>query len=248
MSGEYELKAGERVDDLQRNGLCIIQNPDAFRFGMDALLLADFTRPRRRDRIADLGTGTGILPLIMSQNEPSASFEAIELQSDMADMAARSVAMNGLGDRISVRCMDLRAAHEALGRGSMDGVVCNPPYGKKNGTLKNETETVLISRHETDCTVDDIAHAASELLRDKGRLWLVFPAPRLLELCDALRHDALEPKRLRMVCAKADRAPYLVLVEAVKKAKPALLWLPPLIVYERDGSPTDELRRIYHEA
>lgn len=241
------LKPGERVDDLQRNGLTIIQNPSAFRFGMDAVLLADFSRPRKRDRIADLGTGTGILPLLMSQNEPTACFEAIELQAYMADMAARSVLMNGLNERIRVHCADLRCAHETLGRGQMDGVVCNPPYGKMNGTLKSETEARLLSCHETDCGIADIAHAASTLLRDKGRLWLVFPAPRLLELCDVLRAEELEPKRLRMVCAKADRAPYLALVEAVKKARPALLWLPPLIVYNSDGSPTDELRRIYHE-
>lgn len=242
------LKPGERVDDLQRNGLSIIQNEGAFRFGMDALLLADFTRPRKHDRIADLGTGTGILPLIMSQNEPTASFEAIELQEDMADMAARSVLMNGLEGRITVRCADLRDIHKTLGSGLMDGVVCNPPYGKKNSTLKSETEARLLACHEIDCGIADIAHAAATLLRDKGRLWIVFPAPRLLELCDILRAEELEPKRLRMVYAKVDRAPYLALAEAVKKAKPALLWLPPLVVYNADGSPTDELRRIYHEA
>ncbi len=244
---KVELKPCERVDDLQRNGLRIIQNPSAFRFGMDAVLLADFTRPRKRERIADLGTGTGILSLLMSQNEPTASFEAVEIQPDMADMASRSVLMNDLEARIHVHNVDLRTAHETLGKGTIDGIVCNPPYGKQNGTLKSETETRLIACHETDCTIADIAKASSALLRDKGRLWMVFPAPRLIELFDALRAEELEPKRLRMVCAKAEKAPYLVLAEAVKKARPSLLWLPPLIVYKKDGSPTEELRRIYHE-
>lgn len=242
------VRPGERVDDLQLNGLKIIQNPKAFRFGMDAVLLANFARVRPRERVADMGTGTGILPLLMSQKESTARFEAFELQPDMADMAARSVRMNGLEERICIRQGDLRAAHEQIGRESMHAVVCNPPYGKQGGTLASDLETQLLARHETDCTIRDITRACAAVLRTHGRLSMVFPSHRMLELTEALQSCRLEPKRLRMVCARVDRAPYLLLIEAVKNAKPGLLWMPPLIVYNADGSETEELKRIYHRA
>lgn len=240
------MKDGERVDDLQRNGLRIIQSPSAFRFGMDAVLLSDFARLRPHDRVADLGTGTGILPLLLSQKEDTAVFEAVEIQPDMADMASRSVALNGLKDRIHVHAMDMRKAYEQFGRESMDAVVCNPPYGKKGGTLGSETSSVLIARHETDCTIEDVAASCSALLKNHGRLSIVFPAQRMLELCDALRKCRLEPKRIRLVCAHVDKPPYLVMIEAMKNAKPQLLWMPPLVVYHADGTETEEIMRIYH--
>lgn len=245
MENQY-LKDGERVDDLQRNGLRIIQSPSAFRFGMDAVLLSDFARLRPHDRVADLGTGTGILPLLLSQKEDTAVFEAVEIQPDMADMASRSVALNGLKDRIHVHAMDMRKAYGQFGRESMDAVVCNPPYGKKGGTLGSETSSVLIARHETDCTIEDVAASCSALLKNHGRLSIVFPAQRMLELCDALRKCRLEPKRIRLVCAHVDKPPYLVMIEAMKNAKPQLLWMPPLVVYHADGTETEEIMRIYH--
>lgn len=243
---EIQLKENERVDDLQRNGLKIIQNEKAFRFGMDAVLLADFTRVAIRDKIADMGTGTGILPLLLSQKEETVTFEAFEIQPDMAEMAQRSMRMNGLEHRISVHALDMRDALTTIDRESMDAVVCNPPYGKNGAALKSETETVSIARHEEESTIEDIIGACAALLRNKGRLSMVFPAQRMLELLDALRKHRLEPKRIRMVCAKVDRAPYLVMVEAMKNARPALLWMPPLVVYHADGSETDEIHRIYH--
>lgn len=240
-------KPGERVDDLQRNGLRIIQNPNAFRFGMDAVLLADFTRLRPRERVADMGTGTGILPLLLSQKEASCTFEAFEWQTDMADMASRSVRLNGLEERIRIHASDMRKAYEILGRETMNAVVCNPPYGKRGGALTSETSSVLLARHETDCTIEDVAASCAAVLKNLGRLHIVFPAQRMLELCDALRKSRLEPKRIRMVCAHLDNPPYLVMVEAMKNAKPQLLWMPPLIVYNADGTETEEIRRIYHQ-
>lgn len=242
-----EIKENERVDDLQLGGLRIIQNARAFRFGMDAVLLADFTRLRKRERVADFGTGTGILPLLLSQKEPSCTFEALEIQPDMADMARRSIAMNGLQSRISVHTADLRNAPALLGTAALDAVVCNPPYGKRGGALGSETQSVLLSRHETECTIEDVACASSFVVRDHGRVSVVFPAQRMLELCDALRRHRLEPKRIRVVCAHAGKPPYLVMVEAMKNARPQLLWMPPLIVYRADGTETEEIRRIYHQ-
>lgn len=240
------IKPGERIDDLQRNGLHILQNPQGFCFGMDAVLLADFAQLRKRDRVADMGTGTGILPLLMSQNELSARFDAFEWQADMADMAMRSVAMNNLEERIAIHTADYRKAYEIVGRESMDAVVCNPPYGKQGGTLLNDTASVTLARHETEATICDVASACASILRTHGRVYMVFPAPRMLELCDALRQNRLEPKRIRMVCAKLEKPPYLVLVEAMKNARPGLLWMPPLVVYHPDGRETEEMDRIYH--
>lgn len=245
MRSEDYLQAGERLDDLQNNGLRILQKPEGFRFGMDAVLLAHFARLRPRDKVADLGTGTGILPLLMSQAEPSAHFDAFEWQSDMADMAARSVQLNGLADRIAIHCDDLRNAPGLLGAERMDGVVCNPPYGKQGGAIPSATQARLLACHETQCPLAEILQAGATLLRNQGRFWMVLPTPRMLELLDGLRACRLQPKRLRMVCAKASKPPYLLLVEAVKNAKPMLAWLPPLIVYHQDGRETDELKAIY---
>ena len=237
--------ADERLDDLQNHGLHIIQKPAAFRFGMDAVLLAHFATPRPNQWIADMGTGTGILPLLMSQAEMTAHFHAFEWQPDMADMARRSIALNGLTDRITVHAADLRNAAAIIGHECMDGVVCNPPYGKLGGALTSQTVTQSLARHEQDCTLADIVAACAAVLRNHGRLWMVFPAPRALELMDVLRARRLEPKRLRMVCAKASKAPYLLLVEAMKNARPMLAWMPPLVVYHEDGSETQELQAIY---
>ncbi len=241
------VHAHERVDDLQRNGLKILQNPSSFCFGMDAVLLADFVTLRPRDKVADMGTGTGILPVLLSQKEKTATFHAFDIQPDMADMASRTMEMNGLESRVHVHAMDMRDAYTLLGRESMEVVVCNPPYGKQGSVLQSETQPLLLARHETDCPLRDVAAACGAVLKNHGRLFMVLPAPRMLELCDVLREKRLEPKRLRLVCAKADRAPYLVLLEAVKNAKPALHWLPPLVVYHADGTETEELKRIYHK-
>lgn len=239
------LREGERLDDLQNHGLHILQRKAGFRFGMDAVLLAHFARLRPRERIADFGTGTGILPLLMSQSEPSASFDALEILPDMAEMAARSVRLNGLAERIRVQCADLRSAAALLGYESMHGVVCNPPYAKSGAAIPSEDVGLASARHETQCTLQEVARAAAAVLRNRGRLWMCLPAARALEVMDAMRAERLQPKRLRMVCAKAGKPPYLLLLEAMKNANPGLHWLPPLIVYREDGTETDELRTLY---
>ena len=239
-------KAGERIDDLQRSGLKIIQNEKAFRFGMDAVLLANFCRLKPRDAVADLGAGTGILSVLLSDDEKTATFHLFEIQKDMADMARRTLALNGLESRARVYAEDMIFAKYRLGYEAMDAVVCNPPYGKENATLKSESEAVALARHEGATSLEAVVSSCAAVLKNGGRLFMVFPAQRLLELMDALREKRLQPKRVRLVSAKASKAPYLALVESVKNAKPGLSWLPPLIVYDENGNMTSELRAIYH--
>ncbi len=242
------VKPGERVDDLQFSGHFIIQDPKAFCFGMDAVLLADFCSIRSKDKAADLGTGTGILPLLMAGRADRAVIHGFEIQKDMAEMAQRSIMMNGLDQRIFIHEEDLRNAPHIVMPGSLDLVVSNPPYGKAGGALLNPKEELRLARHEGEggITLDEVAYTAKVLLNNGGRLAVVFPAPRLLELMDTMRLHKLEPKRLRMVHSKLGKAPHLVLVEGVKAARPMLHCLPPLIVYDDQGNPTPELNRIYH--
>ncbi len=245
LKNELSAPEGEQWDDLQNNGMQILQKIKGFRFGMDAVLLANFTRVKPHETVADLGTGSGILPLLLSQKEITAVFHAFEWQPDIADMADRSVQYNQLENRITVHCRDLREAAQVLGKASLQVVVCNPPYGKKDTIIPSQTENKRLSKHETDCEIADILYASSAILKNQGRIYLVFPSHRMLELFDAMRRNHLEPKRLRMVCGKASKAPYLLLVEGIKNAKPMLHWQPPLIVYHEDGSETEELRAIY---
>ena len=242
------LKPGERIDDLQWKNLHIIQNESGFRFGMDAVLLSDFARVRPHECVIDMGTGTGILPILMSGQQPDAIFHAFEIQQDVAEMAQRSVQLNDLEGRIHIHSEDMRNAAKVLGYECANLVTCNPPYGKQNSTLKNAAQSVTIARHEEELTIESWVESCACVLRNQGRLCMVFPAQRMIELVDAYRKFRIEPKRIRLVYAKIDRAPYLVMLEGMKNAKPSLLWMPPLIVYELSGRETTEIDRIYHRS
>lgn len=237
---------GERIDDLQLAELRILQKERGFRFGMDAVLLADFARVEERDRAADFGTGTGILPLLLAGRGKGAHFDALEIQPDMADMAMRSVRLNGLTERIAVHNLPVEQADSAIAPGTLDVIVCNPPYGVPGTTLLNPAQTLSMARHQTEAGLTDWYRMAYRLLRGKGRFNMIYPAPRMLEAMQALSKARLEPKRFRLIFPHADKPSNLVLIEAMKDAKPMLHPEPPLIVYNADGSMTDELRRIYH--
>lgn len=239
---------GERLDDLQTNGLHIIQNPNLFCFSMDAVLLADFCSARNGSTIVDLGTGTGILPLLLSAHTERCVFHAFEIQKDMADMARRSILINRLEEHISIYPQSILEATHILGFGSVDYVVSNPPYGRKGAVILNPKEEKRLARHEGDNTLADFIQTASKLLKTRGRFALVFPAQRMLEAMDILRCYQLEPKRLRVVFPKPMRAPNLVLIESVKCGKPTLEIMAPLIVYSNDGEETEEIKQIYHRA
>ena len=240
-----ELRPGERLDDLQISGLRIIQRPGTFRFGTDSVLLADFAAPRRNEHIADLGCGNGAVALLLAGHRPDARIEAVEIQPEIADMAGRSVLLNGLEDRVRVHCVDMREAWRAIGRESCSLAVCNPPYGEPGGGFECADEAERIARGEGDLHPADVAASAAALVKYGGRFCAVFPARRALEMMIAMEKSGFAPKRVRSVHARVDRAPKLMLIEGVKGAHSGLHWLPPLILYEKDGSFSAEWKRIY---
>ena len=241
------MQNDERMDILNGDGLHILQKRHSFRFGTDSILLADFAVVKPGARVVDLGAGTGVISILLAAKHENARFVAIEIQQDMADMAGRSVEMNGLGNRIEVLQMDMRCAAREIGFGNHSLVVCNPPYGKLNGTLVSERPEEYIARHEGSLTICHVAESAAALLKNGGRIALIFPAPRLFELMEALRANDLEPKRIRTVHAMADRAPKRILLDAVKGGGSQLHWMPPLVLSNADGTPSAEWRRIYRE-
>lgn len=241
------MSEDERLDDLQFAGLKILQKTTGFRFGMDAVLLSDFVRAEPSATVADFGTGTGILPLLLWGRGKGKRFEAFEIQPDMADMARRSVAMNGLSEQIHVHLASVEEAPLLLLPGSVDVVVCNPPYGTPGATLHNPGPAKDVARHQDARGLKPWFTAAYRLLRGRGRMALIYPAPMMLALMNDLARAALTPKRFRLVYPRVDKPANLVLVEAVKDARPTLQPEPPLIIYEQDGSLTETLRNIYHQ-
>ena len=237
----------ERLEDLQFAGLKILQKTAGFRFGMDAVLLSDFVRAEAQATVADFGTGTGILPLLMWGRGKGQRFEAFEIQREMADMARRSVALNGLSARIRVHEASVEEAPSLLSSGSVDVIVCNPPYGMPGATLHNPGLSKDLARHQDPRGLKPWFTAAYRLLRGRGRMALIYPAPMMLSLMNDLSRAALIPKRFRLIYPRVDKPANLVLVEAVKDARPTLQPEPPLIVYEQDGTMTPELRKIYHQ-
>lgn len=238
---------GERLDDLQRGGLRILQRAQGFRFGTDAVLLADFAGAKRGERVCDMGTGTGVLPLLLSARAEGTTFTAFEIQADVADMARRSVKLNGLESRIRIICADCRDAAGIVGHEGHDLLVTNPPYTAGGAGLVSPEATRAISRSDSDATLEEWMIACGKLLRNGGRLCCVFPAPRFLQLCDAMRAGRVEPKRVRFVCARASAAPKLVLLEGLKGGRPGLHMTPMLITHDEQGEYTQEMRRIYGE-
>lgn len=240
-----ELKPGERLDDLQNGEYRLIQKSGTFCFGTDTVLLADFARPRSREKIVDLGCGNGAIALLLAAHQPSATVEAVEIQPDMADMAARSVRLNQLEARIRVHCCDMRTAYQQIGREQCALAVCNPPYGAQGAALLSESEAKRIARHEGDLTPEDVAASAAALLKFGGRFCVIYPAPRAFEMMAAMQTCNLAPKRIRTIHARAARAPKLVLIEAVKGGGNGLHWQEPLVLACDDGSPSAEWKRIY---
>ena len=247
MQDRVTLREGERMDDLQRGGLRIIQRESGFRFGTDAVLLADFAAAKRGERVCDMGTGTGVLPLLIAARAEGTTLDAFEAQGDVADMAWRSVQLNALEARIRIHHADCREAARIIGHGVCSLVVTNPPYTAAGAGLVSPDGGRAMARSDSDCPLPEWMAACARVLKNGGRLCCVFPAPRFLQLCDAMRAARVEPKRVRFVAARADAAPKLVLVEGHKGGRPGLHVGALLVTHRADGGFTDEMRRIYGE-
>ncbi len=239
------LKPNERIDDLQRSHLEIIQNPGRFSFGMDAVLLSGFVKAAKGDRVLDLGTGTGILPLLLSAKTGAAHFTGLEIQPESADMARRSVALNGLEHKIDIVTGDIREADALLAAASFDVITSNPPYMTSRHGLRNPNDAMAIARHEICCSLTDVAAAAQKLVRPGGHVYLVHRPFRLAELMVTLCSFHLEPKRMQLVYPFVDREPNMVLLECVRGGRPRITVEKPLIVYEAPGQYTKEILELY---
>lgn len=238
------LFEGERLDDLQ-NGYWIIQNPQQFCYGIDAVLLASYAMVREKERVLDFCTGSGIVPILLKAKTKGMHFTGLEIQHESAEMAKRSVKYNGLEDCIDIVEGDVCRTEEYFALSSFDVVTCNPPYMTGSHGLTNASQAKTIARHEVMCSFSDIAKAAARVLRPGGRFYLVHRPFRLAEIMFELKQQGLEPKRMRLVCPFADREPNLVLLEAVRGGRPRITVEKPLIVYEEPGKYTAEVRELY---
>lgn len=242
---DVELRENERLDDLQRNGYRIIQNPDKFCFGMDAVLLSGFVRVKPGARLLDLGTGTGIIPLLVAGKTKAGHISAIEVQEESADMARRSVRLNGLGDRIDIVTGDLREADKFFDAASFDVVTCNPPYMIGQHGLKNPETPKAIARHEILCTLEDVVRTAAKLLKPGGYFCMVHRPFRLAEIINVMTEYRLEPKRMKLVYPFVDKEPNMVLIEGSRGGRPRMTVEKPLIVFREPNVYTDEIRDVY---
>ncbi len=243
---KVEIKDYERVDDLHRNGYMLIQDPKRFCFGVDAVLLSGFATAKKGDKVLDLGTGTGVIPILMSAKTKAEHFSALEIQPESAEMAKRSVMLNDLQDKIDIIEGDIKKAAEIFKPSSFDVITTNPPYMNFEGGLKNSYDPKTIARHEVLCSLDDVASAAQRLLKFGGKFFMVHRPHRLTDIMCVLREHKLEPKRIRFVQPYADREPNMVLVEAVRSGKPMIKVMPTLVIYNSDGTYTQETLDIYY--
>ena len=244
---EKWLKPGERIDDLQCRGYDIIQNKDVFCFGMDAVLLSSFCAKtiRKKDKVLDLGTGTGIIPILLSAKAEPAHISALEIQDESVDMAKRSVNLNGLDEKIDIIHGDIKTASLNFGAAVFDAVTTNPPYMNDNHGIKNPDVPKAIARHEILCNLDDIARESSKLLKTQGRFYMVHRPFRMAEILSKMVEYKIEPKRMRLVYPYIDKEPNMVLIEGLRGGKSRVTVEKPLIVYKEQGVYTDEIYDIY---
>ena len=235
----------ERIDDLQRNGYRIIQKKKGFCFGMDAVLLSGFAQVKDGEVAVDLGTGTGIIPILLEAKTKGKHFTGLEIQKEVAEMAERSVRLNHLEDRVDIVRGDIKEASRLFGKASFDVVTSNPPYMNDNHGLKNPDLPKAIARHEVFCTLDDVCREASLLLRSGGRFYMVHRPHRLAEIITALKTYRLEPKRMKLVHPFADKDANMVLIEAVRGGRSMMKVEAPVIVYQKQGVYTQEIYDIY---
>ena len=238
---QVTIKENERIDDLQRNGYRIIQDPDRFCFGMDAVLLSGFAIAKKGDKVLDLGTGTGIIPILMEAKSEAEHLTGLEIQPESADMALRSVQLNNLQDKISIVTGDIKEAKSLFPKASFQVITSNPPYMIGQHGLVNPHGEKAIARHEVLCTLEDVVENAAALLVPGGHFYMVHRPFRLAEIMTTLTKYRLEPKRMQLVYPYIDKEPNMVLIEAVRGGKSRMKVEKPLIVYEKPGVYTKDI-------
>lgn len=240
-----KLKENERIDDLQRNGYRIIQNPEKFCFGMDAVLLSGFARVKEGAQVLDLGTGTGIIPILLEAKTDAKHFTALEIQEESANMARRSVQLNGLEDKIDIVTGDIKEADKLFAAASFDVITCNPPYMIGKHGLTNPDAPKAIARHEILCTLEDVVRNAAKLLKPGGSFFMVHRPFRLAEIITVMTQYKLEPKRMQLVYPYIDKEPNMVLIEGCRGGKPRMTVEKPLIIFKAPNVYTDEMYDTY---
>lgn len=241
------VRPGERLDDLQCKGYRIIQDPKRFCFGVDAVFLSNFVKAKPGSRILDLGTGTGIIPILLAAKTEGTHLTGLEIQEASAEMAGRSVQLNGLEERIEIIQGDIKEAAGIFSAASFDVITSNPPYMTHQHGLENEYEPKNIARHEILCNLEDVVKAAAYLVKPGGSFFLIHKPFRLAEIFSVLMQYKMEPKRMRLVQPYVDKEPNMVMIEAVRGGRSRITIEPPLIVYREKGVYTEEIRRIYKE-
>jgi tRNA1Val (adenine37-N6)-methyltransferase len=242
---KVKLKANERIDDLQYKGLKLIQKKDGFCFGIDAVLLANFADVKKGDSVIDLGTGTGVIPILMAGKTQAKTIIGLEIQREVAEMADRSVKLNRLEERVKIVCGDIKDAVEIFGYSNFNVVVVNPPYMNKGGGLVNPSDVKAISRHEILCTLEDIIRAGSRLVMPGGQMAMVHRPNRLVDIIFLMRSYKIEPKYLRFVHPSPHKEANLLLIKGTRNGNPQLKILEPLYVYDENGNYSEEINRIY---
>jgi len=236
----------ERLDDLQYRGLKLIQKKEGFCFGVDAVLLSHFAQVAKNDIAIDLGTGTGIIAVLLAAKKEPHKVIGLEIQNEMAEMATRSVKLNRLEGKVEIVHGDIKEAVKLFGGSSFDAVVSNPPYMGRGGGLLNPSDTKAVARHEILCTLEDVISSAARLLRPGGKLSMVHKPQRLADIIFHMRNNAIEPKWLRLVYPSPDKKPNLLLISGTRNGKPEMKVHEPLYIYNRDGHYTKEIDEIYN--
>ena len=239
------LNPDERLDDLQRNGYKLIQNTKIFCFGMDAVLLCAFTKVDKGERVLDLGTGNGVIPILLKGRTEGKHFTGLEIQDVNVDLARRSVQYNRIEDDVLIVQGDIKEASKIFGGASFDVVTTNPPYMNENHGLKNPESHKAIARHEILCTLEDVIREGTKVLKPGGRFNMIHRPHRLVEIIELMKKYRVEPKRIRFVHPFADKEANMVLIEGIRGAKPMVKIEPPLVIYEATGGYTEEVKNLY---
>lgn len=241
------LNNNERLEDLHRDGLLLIQNIDKFCFGCDAVLLSDFAKVKKNEIALDIGTGNGVIPILLTAKTMGKFFYGLEIQKENALLAQKNILINNLTTKVQMIHGDVKQLNNFFKKSFFDVITTNPPYIKNTGGIKNESYEKSVARHEILCDLNDIITKSAQHLKTNGRFYMIHRPDRLVEIINLMSKNNLEPKQLRYVYPNINKEPKMILIEGVKNGKAYLKNLPPLIMYNQDGSYTDEVKKIYYE-